>query len=990
MRYLFLTLFICVAGFCNSARSSDLTDVYQYIEKQKFDLAIPVLLEKLADKPEIDTLVCRQELLLGRCYVESKDWNLALPYLQSALQHYQTKFPDQYRALAETTFWMADAQYSLGQYMESANTAQLGVAYITHLNKFDSEITGKLNYFIGSSKVHLGQFLSAIDTLQIALEYFELAPNPAFQCYSHKGLSFAYLQLSNVDQALLHVRKAIQYNEQTEAELADNLYGTLAAIYNRMGKNELAVTNMKKAIETIPKIPRTLPNRATMYLNLGSFYTILERWEDAEQAFLMSEELATPLGIPKLDYVILYKKGGVAYRLNNAEQGMEWLDESMQQAAKYQDVPVVVAAAFELSNLFFEDQQYEQALKHWQRGYAALMGDLSLESKGFDGVVDISKIPPSINNVKFLAFRGSCLYQIYRTKKDLNVLRQAEQILQQSRLLLCEVRKTFRNDAWFSKASINQYELLLNVLYDLYTETGEDRYLNTAFQLAEQTKYLTFLNELQRSKALRIQSIPDSIAVKRDQLKRQQAVWQEQLFWLTNGVQDTTKQEIYACQDSLFVVANQLTELQTYLEENYPAYRDQQYQYDYASTTAVVKKLANPKTAVIEYFMGEKDLFAFLILEQHQIFFRFDNLEDLNDQIVRFRSLVGQPPQNTQATQELFDLNQALSEKFWIPILEKIPQSVDRLIVVPDPILALIPFEVLFEQLPTAQEPAPYAIKKYGIGYLNSASLLFNQEVFWRNHGKRKNLAAFAATYEENQSPNQGTVDGDPWTAMVRSGNVMLPGAMNEAKEIVDLWNGDLFLGEQCTEGAFKDTAVSYQILHLAMHALSNKEFPMFSKLIFSDHPEPGEDGFLHAIELYQLPMNADVVVLSACNTGYGKVERGEGILSLAYAFQYAGVESTIMTLWQIPDLISKGIIVDFYKNLKSGKPKDLALKQAKLNYLDSVKDPLGQHPYYWAGYVAYGNQQALTSYTTQRWFIGLMVLLILTLFWWGWRQVTR
>ncbi len=127
----------------------------------------------------------------------------------------------------------------------------------------------------------------------------------------------------------------------------------------------------------------------------------------------------------------------------------------------------------------------------------------------------------------------------------------------------------------------------------------------------------------------------------------------------------------------------------------------------------------------------------------------------------------------------------------------------------------------------------------------------------------------------------------------------------------------------------------------------------MFNKLIFTD-------GDLTSSEIYVSNSEANLAVLSACNTGFGKLEKGEGVMSMARAFHFSGVPSVIMSLWKVPDKETKEIMVSFYKHLKKGETKSVALRNAKIDYLVSVDDKNLKHPYFWSGFILNGNTDAL------------------------------
>ena len=148
-------------------------------------------------------------------------------------------------------------------------------------------------------------------------------------------------------------------------------------------------------------------------------------------------------------------------------------------------------------------------------------------------------------------------------------------------------------------------------------------------------------------------------------------------------------------------------------------------------------------------------------------------------------------------------------------------------------------------------------------------------------------------------------------------------------------------------------------MLHLAMHSNVNNENSEFSNLEFSTD---NEDNKLYISELYNMSFNADLAVLSACNTAVGHLKKGEGLISVSKAFTYAGVPSTVTSLWKVPDKETSKIMVSFYHYLKDGKPKNEALQLAKLNYLNTTNDALLKHPYYWAGFIISGDVSPITS----------------------------
>ncbi|MBK9017890.1 MAG: CHAT domain-containing protein [Saprospiraceae bacterium] len=169
------------------------------------------------------------------------------------------------------------------------------------------------------------------------------------------------------------------------------------------------------------------------------------------------------------------------------------------------------------------------------------------------------------------------------------------------------------------------------------------------------------------------------------------------------------------------------------------------------------------------------------------------------------------------------------------------------------------------------------------------------------------------------------------------------------------------------------------------MHALTNDADPLYSQLVFTQTPPtPPTTTPSHAYELYNMHLNADLAVLSACNTGAGKLISGEGIMSLSRAFKYAGCPNILMSLWSVNDASAKDIIVDFHRKLKAGSGKSDALQIAQKSYLEQA-DETFTHPFYWATFVMVGNNEAMSIPSHwARWVVGIGILLAAGIAFWN------
>jgi CHAT domain-containing protein len=187
---------------------------------------------------------------------------------------------------------------------------------------------------------------------------------------------------------------------------------------------------------------------------------------------------------------------------------------------------------------------------------------------------------------------------------------------------------------------------------------------------------------------------------------------------------------------------------------------------------------------------------------------------------------------------------------------------------------------------------------------------------------------------------------------------------------------------EAASLAGFLDQARDYRILHLATHGVANIHRGEYSFLAFSLSEEDRE-GRLYVEDLYQMDLPAEMVVMSACESGIGRFQAGEGAISLGRGFARAGARSLIVTLWSVNDAKTADFMQAFYRELKAGSGKDMAIWQVQQDYLQQAGHAEA-HPFYWAAFLPIGDMEPLEVQSAWNgWQMGAFLLLIAGLGWW-------
>jgi CHAT domain-containing protein len=797
-----------------------------------------------------------------------------------------------------------------------------------------------------------------------ALQYFnqaltlsvtELNAPPEDIASINYNIAEIYYVTNNYNKAIELINNNINHSYIEDKKL---YYELLAFIYQVQGDIKKSKHNYQKALDLTLSIyePKSI-DIAISYINYSNFLISIDQLSDAEEvlkkAYLIIQQIKPVNGMVLSEY---YKIKGLI--LNNMPVATQNIESFKNQRNK---------------NLM-------EAINWFKKGLISLNfteNHLAVNTLELNNLLSIKEC---IVLLKLIADNYNELVKIEQTNDKLVLTESMIQAIDNYQVvgsLIQRARKEISDDK--SKIELNTLEYatfnqIIEISYTAYSITKDFKYLELAFQNAERLKSSSLFDKISNQLALKNSLVPDSLLNLEYKLNSSITIYSEKLNNEKNSVNpDSTLIKEYT--NELFAANRDREELQRHIETDYKDFYNLKYSNSMLSLKHIQLKLKKGEV-ILEYVFNETDsiheLYTFVISSDNIEF----NKQKLNAGFIssiefmfRFMSNTEYMFTKNEDSKQFCVSSNLLYNQLILPLKDRINNK--NITIVPDGKLSYIPFDALLENLPDTTKniefnQLDYLIRKYCINYSNSVNLLFNQIPFDKK--TKIKAIAFAPVYKEGES--------------IEISNKKFPlipllGVEKEVTQISRIISVDVFSGEDATEDNFRKNVEKYDILHLAMHAFINDSLPAYSSFAFTqfDTEDPTKNGMLNTADIYSLKLHAKLTVLSACNTGSGQLKKGEGIMSLARGFLYAGCPSIVMSLWEVEDESGTQIISTFYKNLKKGKSKDESLRLAKLDYLNSVSSRRA-HPHYWLGFVSIGDNSALYNSYDFYFFIVLILAL--------------
>ncbi|MGQ1911733.1 CHAT domain-containing protein [Marinifilum sp. RC60d5] len=836
--------------------------------------------------------------------------------------------------------------------------------------------------------VNFGVLLNRIGKRKEATKFYDLAEQFTIKNFgtNNQKLVPIYVNKGNIYTNGGDFFKAQNYYDRALALIGDKDSRYLAHIYNNLGSINYSKRNYKVALDYYKRsLNLKFGNKSITYCGLANCYKVIGNTSKAEEYFKFSiSDVKKSFGD---DYYLLgdyYLNYAVFLdHLNEHDRALKNLNLAYEvylnnYGFKHADTALCLR---NFGDWYFSTKKdYSQALEYYQKAILSEVDKFQDTNIYQNPSIDI--IDPQLSIVRILKAKAKVLKFLYLRSSKINDLVFSLKTFDLCLDIIDKIRIAYLDEESKFALSENErdtYTQALEIAVELYKKTGDDKYKEKAFKYAERSKSASLTSSLNEVNAKNFGGIPQDIQDQEIQLRKEIAEFREKVFEERKKPNPDSRL-IKQWQENLFALNEKYNQMVLRFEDEYPEY----YALKYDNKPIGIEELQSglqDDDVVIEYSLCDSALFVFSItassinierqnVSKKNIEFHLQEVRKClktNDFAESSADYYGR---FTKSSRELYKI---LIQPYDRLITNK------HLIIIPDGMIAYIPYGVLLKSEADSTRmnyrDLDYLIKSNTITYHKSATLGFSKNKSSLHFSSGNSILAFAPVYEN-------VSDTILMSERAYKGKLYpLPGVKEEVKNIANVIASDIYLDKQATETNFKENAGDYDILHLAMHTIIDDENPMYSKLVFTQTKDTTQDNLLNTYEIYNMKFNARMVVLSACSTGDGKLREGEGVMSLARGFFYAGCPSLIMTLWTVEDQTGSNLMSDFYGYLSQGFTKDNALRQAKLDYLKNA-DALKSHPYFWSGYVSLGDVHPLYDFNLERklmyLFAGIVLVLLL------------
>lgn len=749
---------------------------------------------------------------------------------------------------------------------------------------------------------------------------------------TYNNIAVALWSMGKSSQALQYHQVALQNREKLHDPLA------VAASLNNIGlvytrsQPDLAISYYEQA-KTIYEEANLQDKIATSYVNIGLAYRFKKEYNEALSNLNKALDIRIELN-GKNSTSVAFVYSSLASVFLATEDNRFSIDYSNKALKIYkgtygQKHPEIATTYNLLGHAYFEDakrlgskDKFDLAIHSYQKAILA-------NSANFNPL-EIYKMPPTegyLNADIYLVsiLQKALVYEAFHQQYSLKILdlEQAYKLLNVADIIIDNIRQFRTNEAdkiALGNISSDVYEAAIRVSLQMAEVKWKKKpYREQAFYFADKSKSAVLLEAIADANAQSFAGIPDNLLAEEKEIKGEIAYLEQKLAATSNN------------NDRKPLTASLLEWSQTYgvfkksLEAKYPDYFALKYNVK-TPTLLELQENLEEGTTLVSYFLGynNKRLYAFFMTSNTLKVLDLPLSKEFEKSSIGFRNSIYYKIDKTS--------KKVGYELFIMLGLNKIPNDTEKLIFIPAGRISTIPLEALITD---EDDPNSYLIKKYDVSYLYAASLM----------------------QKKSSVSNIGSVALFAPVDFSGLGLGYLPGTKQEVEEISTLFKQNntktnVFLEANASKTIVSSAQVAQSnIIHFATHGIVDEVHPERSQICLTT--QDGSEGSLFTGDIYNLNFEADLVVLSACETGLGKLSKGEGIIGLTRAIIYSGANNMVVSLWSVADNSTSQLMIDFYSNMLNGQDYSKALANAKRKMITNGNY---SKSYYWAPFVLIGN----------------------------------
>lgn len=909
-----------------------------------------------------------------------EQYDEAIETMDEAIQLSLIKLPKGHFLVSKMYYTRGTMDHSLNNYYKARDYLDTALVFYNNSIEYDSALYKRMveykyyayQYSEGSQDTLL-KYLSELIRFEEVTQKEYRDPNKVLLLM--QGYPQIYSQKGDFEKALTYAIQGYKYALENRQKVSNRYFAEsqyhIAQVLFYMKKYSKAI---EVGLEAMPIVESTPRNQMPEYyafnnllgislMALGDYENALPYFEKANKVTSDRWGLVDERTGLKFAARVMINIGLCYENLGQSEKALGYLQESLKQMKQVVSIPNSdFHGNYErLGDFYFKNLQWEESLILYD---SALRNGISSYNSA------ISAFPSgdatfSYRDLTTLTKKAASLGKHGHLSKESQLMINAMDYAKKTSDILMESREEImasEGKLFMSENFKNLYETGLEVCYNLYLNTEDNKYFNAAIEFSRSSKAILFLEQSQEFNLVNNNLVP--ISLKESFFKSKKTV--ETLQQTFNKLIDYS-----ITNDSVFVVNETLSQA---IKEN-QAIKDSiesvvsEFPEGEIFLSSLLKKdliVEVPKNqALIEFFYGKENIYVLGYSSDKSSFKRIKLTSDLEKSIKEIVQVISKSPKIDKIDDQLVSFSRnayQLYKSLLKPVLDELDRNLNHLIIVPDEFLSRLPFEVLIEKENTELDnfnQLQYLIKSFSIQYQLSSEL-FNKsptEI-------RTQRSLLGIGFESSLSSEERSEFGS------------LPGTEKEINYLKSNVEGTYLIGDGGTREDFLEKAGNYDILHLAVHGEADSISRYESSLIFNGYG----NNVLNTNDLYLADLKARLAVLSACESGIGVVNTGEGTFSIARGFALVGVPSVVMSLWKVNDQVTSALMVDMYNGfVNNDEPINESLRRAKLEYL-SNSDAYSGHPYYWAAFLQLGENTVLNPKREEGHYLFLLLIPIILL----------